>query len=264
MTAPRYTTQLQAGFGLVAETHLLLELWQPGMTSAELTQAALQSGQFPNVSARRLRNVVVEAFAPRYLVDTGQPALRLKAMQGYLSRREFEQTLFIYTCRANLILADFVREVHWTAYSSGRGQLTNAETRDWVVRANQDGKTIRPWSAETVERVAGYLTRTCADFGLLQSGVLKVRRILPYWIEPRTVAFLAYDLHCAGLGDNAVLAHTDWALFGLERMDVLEELKKLALKGLLIVQAAGGVTKISWQLPSMEALIDVLARDPLR
>lgn len=264
MTAPRYTTQLQAGFGLIAETHLLLKLWQPGMTSAELTQAALQSGQFPNVSARRLRNVVVEAFAPRYLVDNGQPALRLKAMQGYLSRREFEQALFIYTCRANQILADFVREVYWSDYAAGRGQLSNAEARDWVVHANEDGKTIRPWSTETVERVAGYLTRTCADFGLLQSGALKARRILPYWIEPRTAAFLAYDLHGAGLGDNTVLAHPDWALFGLERMDVLEEMKKLALKGLLIVQAAGGVTKISWQLPGMEALIDVLARDPLR
>ncbi len=264
MTTPLYTTQLQAGFGLITETHLLLKLWQPGMTSAELMQAALQSGQFPNISARRLRNVVVEAFVPRYLVNKGQPALRLKAMQDYLSRREFEQVLFLYTCRANLILADFVREVYWTDYAGGRGQLSNAEARAWVVRANEDGKTIRPWSTETVERVAGYLTRTCADFGLLQSGVLKVRRILPYWIEPRTAAFLAYDLHGSGLGDNALLVHPDWALFGLERLDVLEELKKLALKGLLIVQAAGGVTKISWQLPGMEALIDVLARDPLR
>lgn len=264
MTASLYTTQLQAGFGLIVETQLLLELWQPGMTGAELTQAALQSGRFPNVSARRLRNVVFEAFAPRYLVDHGQPALWLKAMRSDLPRREFEQMLFIYTCRANLILADFVLDMYWPAYSAGRSQLSNAEARDWVVRANQEGKTVRPWSDETVERVAGYLTRTCADFGLLQSGMLKARRILPYWIEPRTAAFLAYDLHSAGLGDNAVLAHPDWALFGLERRDVLEEMKKLALKGLLLVQAAGGVTKISWQLPGMEALIDVLARDPLR
>jgi hypothetical protein len=39
-----------------------------------------------------------------------------------------------------------------------------------------------------------------------------------------------------------------------------------ALQGVerVIVQAAGGVTRISWQLASMEALIDVLARDELR
>ncbi|HSN74073.1 MAG TPA: BrxA family protein [Anaerolineae bacterium] len=264
MTSVRYTTQLQAGKGLVEETHLLLELWQPGMSAIELTQAALRSGRFPTISARRLRNIVVEAFTPRYLVDDTRPARRLQALQSSLSRREFGQTLFLYTSRANAILADFVRDVYWPAYAAGKSQLSNEEARAWVLRANQDGKTMHPWSDETIERVAGYLTRSCADFGLLQGGVLKARRILPYWIEPRTAAFLAYDLHCGGLGDNAVLAHPDWALFGLERMDVLEELKKLALKGLLLVQAAGGVIKISWQLASMEALIDVLARDELR
>jgi len=264
MTSALYTTQLQAGAGLIEETHLLLELWQQGMSSSELTQAALRSGRFPNVSARRLRNIVAEAFAPRYLIDDAKPAALLKSLRDPLSRREFEQVLFLYTCRANAILSDYVRDVYWAAYSAGRSQVSNEEARTWVVRANQDGKTAHSWSAETIERVAGYLTRCCADFSLLQGGALKARRILPYWIEPRTAAILAYDLHFAGLGDNAVLVHPDWTLFGLERMDVLEELKRLALKGLLIVQSAGGVTKISWQLSSMEGLIDVLAHDELR
>lgn len=54
----QYTTQLQAGLGLVQETRLLLNLWSPGMSSPALYLAALNSGQFPNVSARRLRNIV--------------------------------------------------------------------------------------------------------------------------------------------------------------------------------------------------------------
>ncbi len=150
---------------MIEETRLLLELWQPGMTTPDLQQAALASGQFPKITARRLRNLVVEGFAPCYLVDRGAPAMILKQVQGFLTRREFEQLLFI--------------------------------------------------------------------------------------------------LHFAGMGDNAVLVHPDWTLFGLERMDVLEEMKRLALKGLLIVQSAGRVTKISWQIGSMEGLIDVLAHDEL-
>ncbi|MCB0060382.1 MAG: DUF1819 family protein, partial [Caldilineaceae bacterium] len=138
MTSAIYTTQLQAGTGLIEETRILLGLWQSGMSVPELTQAALQSGQFPNVSARRLRNIVAEAFAPRFLVDDARPAVVLNRLQGYLLRREFEQLLFLFTCRANLILADFVRDVYWQAYSAGRSQLTNEEARDWVVRANQD------------------------------------------------------------------------------------------------------------------------------
>ena len=57
-----------------------------------------------------------------------------------------------------------------------------------------------------------------------------------------------------------MLAHPDWLLFGLEREDVLAELKRLALHGLFIVQAAGEVVKISWPYKSMEELIDVLTQ----
>ncbi|MGB3220563.1 MAG: BrxA family protein, partial [Anaerolineae bacterium] len=128
------------------------------------------------------------------------------------------------------------------------------------VRANQDGKTVTPWSESSVQRVARYLTSYCAEFGLLEGGIRKVRKILPYRIDPHVSAILAYDLHFKEHGDNSVLSHPDWGLFGLAREDVLDEMKRLALKGLLIVQAAGGVTRISWLHKSMEEVADVLAR----
>jgi hypothetical protein len=42
-----YTTQLQAGLGLVNETKTLLDLWSPGMSANQLHQVALESGRFP-------------------------------------------------------------------------------------------------------------------------------------------------------------------------------------------------------------------------
>ena len=45
--APKYTTQLQAGLGLVSETLRLLAVWQPGMAGQDLLKAALVSGHFP-------------------------------------------------------------------------------------------------------------------------------------------------------------------------------------------------------------------------
>ena len=71
--------------------------------------------------------------------------------------------------------------------------------------------------------------------------------------------YLAHDLHFAGLGDNAVLSHLDWRIFGLAVYDVREELKRLALKGYLILQSAGDITRISWKYKTMEELCDVLA-----
>src|SRR5207249_2385212 len=82
----------------------------------------------------------------------------------------FEQLLFVYACRANAILADFVREVYWALYASGREQVRNDDARDFVARANQEGRTARPWTPGTVRRVAAYLTGSCADFGLLSRG----------------------------------------------------------------------------------------------
>jgi hypothetical protein len=95
---------------------------------------------------------------------------------------------------------------------------------------------------------------------MLERGLRSARRILPFRVASTVAAYLAYELHFAGFGDNALLSHEDWQLFGLGREDVLEELKRLSLKGLLIVQAAGDVIWISWKHQDIEALCDVLTQ----
>ncbi len=257
--AGSYTSQIQAGLG-IEETRVLLELWQEGMRSGELFQAALQSGRFPRMSARRLQNMVKEGFAPRYLRDDGAPARLLNRLKAILVAQEWQQMLFIYSCRANLILADFVREVYWPAYAAGRQALTGDDARDFVTQANQEGKTAAPWSESTIVRVASYLTGSCADFGLLERGSRSERRIVPFRIERRVAALLAYDLHWSGLGDNRIVHHEDWMLFGMEAPDVVEELKRLAVREIVIVQHGGGVTHIGWLHPSLEELLHVIAR----
>lgn len=254
-----YTTQLQAGLGLVDETKALLELWTPGTSPARLFERALESGRFPAVAARRLRNIVVECFAPRYLVDGGAAASHLKRLVGRVATNDLSQLMLVFTARANPILGDFVRQVYWPRYAGGYTQITTDDARTFVERGIDDGKTIKRWSETTVRRVSAYLTGCCADYGLLERGLRSSRRILPMRLSPVAAAYLAYELHLSGVGDNALLTHPDWKLFGLEREDVLEEIKRLSLKGWLIVQAAGDTVRISWKYQDMEALCDVLA-----
>jgi hypothetical protein len=255
-----YTTQLQAGLGLIGETKALLNLWVPGMTTTRLYQEALESGRFPNVTARRLRNIVAECFAPRYLVDGGTPAAHLKLLEPGLTPSELQQFLLLFTCRANAILADFVREVYWERYAGGYAEVANDDARAFVERGIDDGKTSKRWAETTVRRVSAYLTGCCADYGLLDGGGKSGRRIQPLRVSYKLAAYLAYDLHFAGLGDNAMLSHEDWSLFGLGRDDVLDEMKRLSLKGLFIIQSAGDVIMISWKYPDMETLCDVLTQ----
>lgn len=85
---PFYNIQLTAGLGLINETHCLLDLWEPGMGPTALYEAALTSGQFPNITARRLLNIVKECFSPRYLIHDGAPAVHLKKLKNRLSTTE--------------------------------------------------------------------------------------------------------------------------------------------------------------------------------
>ncbi len=259
MTSAPYTTQLQAGLGLVSETKALLDLWSPGMGAARLQEIARESGRFPTVTARRLRNIVTECFAPRYLVAGAAPAAHLKKLVASIPAPDLMQLMLVFTCRANPILGDFIRGVYWPRYAGGYTEISNDDARAFVERAIDDGQTSKRWSETTVRRVSAYLTGCCADYGLLEKGTKSTRRILPYRVTPIAAGYLAYELHLSGIGDNAVLADEDWQLFGLSREDVLDELKRLSLKGLLIVQAAGDVVRIGWKYQTMEALCDVIS-----
>jgi hypothetical protein len=260
MTERPYTTQLQAGLGMQAETAVLFDLWHPGMDAGKLFDAALASGRFPNVSARRLRNIVSECFAPRYLRNDAQPAILLRTLRSTLSNRELQQLLFLYTARANAVLADFVRDVYWGAYVGGRHELSNDEARAFVTRASTAGRTSTLWADSTVRRVAAYLTGCCSDFGLLERSSQGSRRILPFRIEPRVAALLAYDLHFSGVADNALASHEDWELFGLDRAEVINELRRVSLKGLVVIQVAADVIRISWPLKTIEEVANALAK----
>jgi Putative inner membrane protein (DUF1819) len=229
------------------------------MSGQHLLRLVLQSGAFPTISARRLRNIVIEAFGPRYLVNDAQPARVLKILIGRIPQQDLRQILLLYTCRANPILADFVCEVYWQRYAAGGLMVTKKEARSFIRRAVGRRRTTTRWSESTIVRVANYLLGVCADYGLL--GLLRAdaRSIVPFRITPITTSVLAHDLHFRGLGDGAVVHDAEWGLFGLGPTEVLQELKRLALRGEIIVQAAAAIIDIGWKQKSMEELAHVLA-----
>lgn len=257
MTQEYYTTQLSTGLGLINETKELLSLYEDGMTTQQLINKALVCGRFPLISATRLRNMVSGGFATRYLKDPGVAPM-LKWLSIHLSNVEFEQLLFIYTSRANLILADFIREVYWPRYTAGRSEIVIEDARYFVENSLKNGKMKKPWSDATIKRNSSYLIGCCTDYGLLQAVGRTKRRIMPYRMTSKVAAFLVYDLKFNGLSDNQIVSHSDWALFGLDTQDVREQLKRLSLQGLLIYQSAADVVHIGWNYKNMEELINVI------
>lgn len=171
----RYTTQLSAGLGLIEETKSLLSIYNAGMTATQLHETALESGLFPMVSARRLRNVIAECFSPRY-IKTGA-AQYLKKINQSTSTPTFNQFLLVFTALANQILIDFIIEVYWNRYSSGRDTLSTDDAKDFVTNGVREGKTQKAWSDNTIRRVSSYLIGCCADYGMLSPNRSSVRQI---------------------------------------------------------------------------------------
>jgi hypothetical protein len=253
-----YTTQLSAGLGLREETKGLFELWQPGMNTQQLCDVALESGSFPNVTARRLRNIVAECFFPRYLRNEGV-AQQVKELLPRLSSSEMSQVFYLYTARANFILAEFVKNVFWQKYASGYQNLHIEDSKEFVELGLQDGKMKKSWSETTIKRVSSYILGCLVDYNFLEVESRSERRITPPRLADNVIVYLAYELHFSGLGDNAVINHPDWQLFGLSQEDVREELKVLAVNRHWIIQAAGDVVQISWAYKNMGEVIDVIA-----
>jgi hypothetical protein len=232
MAHQEYTTQLQAGLGMIPETLDLLRLWEPGMLPAHLAERVVEEGLFSRATARRARNIVSEMFAPRYL----------------------------QTARAQRIFKDFVIECYWPRYSAGASTLSTEDASTFIYRALDNGKMRKRWSDGTAKRIAAYLMGCCHDFGLLASHRGKNRPFQRFAIRTETALYLTHDLHCAGASDMGVIQHEDWKLFGLEVQDVLRLVRSLGHDGHLLIQTSADLVQISWKYRTMGECLDALAQ----
>ncbi|MBW6475193.1 MAG: DUF1819 family protein [Anaerolineaceae bacterium] len=244
---------------MIEETRKLFEVWSPGMDTSDLQAISLEQGLFPQVTSRRLKNIIHEGFGARYLVSDDYPAKYLKVLAIELNSKVFNQLLLIYTCRSNIILSDFIKDVFWQSFEAGKNIITQEQSERFVLNSMDQGKTNVRWADSTIRRVSSYLTGACVDFGLMKKDTRNEFILLPYRIEEKSAVYLSYDLHFSGKGDNAVLGHQDWELFGLKREDVLDEFKRLALKDWFIVQSAGLASRIGWKYDTMMEVVHALA-----
>jgi hypothetical protein len=256
----QYTTQLQAGLGMIPETLELLRRWEPGMLPQALAERVIAEGVFARVTARRSRNLAAEMFAPRYLSQGGEPAKRIRRLlDRRLPHDAIVQLFFLQTARAQQILRDFIVEIYWSKYAAAASSVTKSDAEGFIHRALDMGRMGKRWSASTIHRVSGYLLGCCTDFGLLGPGVAS-RPIRRFAIRPEVVLYLTHDLHFSGFSDRNLISHEDWRLFGLEPDDTLRLVSNLSHDGHLLVQSGADLVQISWKYRTMEECIHALAK----
>ena len=165
---------------------------------------------------------------------------------------------FLFTCRANLILADFVSHVYWELYAGGYDYISTEHAENFILDSINEGKMEKRWEESTIKRQTSYLIGCCVDFGLLEKGRGETKQIKPFYLSDALKLYLTYDLHLSGLSDSALISHKNWSFFGFKPSDVLNELRTLSQKGFFIIQSGGGVTTISWKNFDMNDLCNAI------
>ncbi len=263
MTKQKYTAVLAKGLGILEETLVLLQVWEPGMSVRQLAEVAINDGILGKATAKRAKDLVSEVFAPRYLVANGRPAEQLKNLLNEgVNPVKLGQILLIHTARANAILHDFISEVYWAKYSEGGTHLTKEDALSFLEKAYHLGRLSMRWSEQMTSHIASDLVGCLTDFQLVENRKKSTRQILAFTINPLTSLYLAHDLHFSGISDNAISEHSDWRLFGLRKIEVVRELQR-ASKDHFILQFSGELLKISWKYQSMEEAIRGIARSEL-
>ena len=257
MSQRNYTTALAKGQGLISETIAMVSAWEPGMKRSEFLSHVLESGVLPRATALRVKDLVNRVFYNRFLSDPGPPALFLKALVAAgCPVSQLSQLFLLHTARANLILHDFIREAYWAKYAAGSDSMEKDDVTQFLDSAVINGKIRERWSDTMNVKMTRYLLNSLEEFDLLNPLRRGRRTFLPFTPSVLTTLYIAHYLHFSGTGDNLLILHPDWGLFGLDKQDVLKELEKVSYGGHFIVQYSGELLRIAWKYKSMGEFID--------
>jgi hypothetical protein len=258
--AALYTTNLSKAQGMVPETLELLELWEPSMTAADLKARVRSVGALGKATQVRVDDLVGRGFAQRFLTNDGAPAKRMqRLLHSRAPRGIMRQLILLYTCRANRILHDFIREVYWMKHATGAGEVAKQDARDFIEQAASKGRLEQRWSETMNERVTRYLLGTLVDFDLIAENRYGQRQIKPLFMLPETVNYLVHELHFQGVPDQEIHRHEDWGIFGLTPADVIAALNKCATQNHLFIQHSGAILRIEWKYKHMDEVLDAIA-----
>lgn len=256
-----YTIGLSKSASAIDELRLLLEMWQPGEDVHNFLIRVREAGVLGKQTAQRTSDIVLRVFRVRLLQPNELPARWLQQVwQQQREVRLLRELLFLYTARTDAFLYDFTIEAYWPRHHAGNLYLTLDDVYHFIRNAYANGLIPRSWSTSTQTKISRGILGALRDFGLLHEGQRQQREIITYHVADFTVAYLAYELHLAGLSNGRLVEHPDWRLFGLDRPRVLARLAELDQRAGLIVQHAGSVVSITWLHHSMEELITAYAR----
>lgn len=252
-----YDTNLLKATGLVQETLVLLEAYQPGQSKEEFSRYVITSDLLGKATQGRVNDILRSNFFRRYVAAGPDVLTAMKRLQAnYVSSDVLNQLFLVYTCQANSILSDFICQVYWPKVAAGETAIRTTDPVDFILDAVHDGRIERHWSDSSRKHVSEKIIACLIDFRLIE----KNKKIRQFVASDSTVNFLLHEGHFRGLSDMQLLSLPDWAVLGLSADDLIRRMNRLTQRGQFMAQYSGELLTISWLYPSLLAAADGISR----
>ena len=248
-----YNSNLLKGTGLIQEMLTLIDAYDSTVPYLEFQERVVRDDLLSKSTENRVIDIVRNIFKDRFLgYDINIPEVLKEMREEYVNMSVLTQIFYVYTCRANKLLVDFIIEVYYKKVNSGSYGLKASDPKDFIKNTISDGRIVESWSESTIIRVSRHIIATLIDFELIQ----KNKTIINFRIIDLTANYLVHELHFRGISDNNLWQHEDWKLFGLMPNDVISIFERLANQGTFIMQFSGELLSISWKNKSMNEFIN--------
>jgi len=247
-----YNSNLLKGTGLIQEMLTLIDAYDSTVPYLEFQERVVRDDLLSKSTENRVIDIVRNIFKDRFLgYDINIPEVIKEMREEYVSMSVLTQIFYVYTCRANKLLVDFIIEVYFKKLNSGYHDLKSSDPKDFINIALSDGRIFDSWSESTITRVSRHIIAALIDFELIQ----KNKSIQNFRIMDLTANYLVHEMHFRGISDNNIWNHEGGKLFGLSPQDVISVFERLANQGTFIMQFSGEILSISWKNKSMNEFI---------
>jgi len=244
-----YSSRILKAGALLNETKTLISAWNESASNSE-NIARFQHENILGKASRSRANDILTAFRQRYLVD-GQVMRTLTLLIKMRCPAEIiNRILYFHAAMSDPLIHDFAAEMLWSKYHRGLQEVSVDETRDWINKKIAEGRTMEPWSEETLKRSARGLMSALRDYGILNG--IKHKQIAPIYVPIGAFCYIAFYLHSLRLSGKSLLESVEWRLFLLEARDVEKLLIEAHQLHLLEYRAAGCVIRIDFPVGTME------------
>jgi hypothetical protein len=252
-----YSSRIIKASALLADTHLLLDVWDLAQPVSVNLERAQRENIFGKASRRRV-NDILTIFRQRYFDDPDVGGALVTLAQGGAPANWLDPMLYFFAAQNDRTLRDMVVQVIYPRHLMGRADLpvevVTSTLRQWVA----EGLTAKPWGEETMVRVSQGVMATLRDFGLLQGAVRK--QIAPIYLPDPAFALAAlWLLRHEGAGAR-VLQSDDWKLFLLPVEGVERFLIEAHQQHLLTYYAAGSITRLEFPADTLTEYAHVLLK----